>query len=358
MNEKMPYISFSTPLSGSAKETEIRIRNVFSGPKKRPPVLLLILMFSVCIFCGNLVSCQVAETEAPDSPGSSASVSPPPDNQEQPFQAADGWQPVPLTVAITVDCPTDNPLPQEEIDRLEGLAAGELPREAVIPFDALRRDYWHDTLLPVAYDVGEDVTIYFVVNPDSMPNIESGASPDLYSLDRRGILLRLKDHLHYFDLNWDINAKFGSPPLLKVGDLDGDNRPEAALSLAWGEGTGCYCESLFIIELDQNAMYCSYPHFSPIPLEFTCNPAKTTARITSGEMEFSVDLTRLGEPFEGEVYAGDQVQFLIKNDQLICHLDFDFYGMNLGYLAGGDFPIVYEDSQYRLGPATDLHNIP
>ncbi len=67
MNEKMPRTPFSTPLSGSAKETEIRIRNIMSGPKKRPPVLFLVLMFSVCIFCGNLVSCQVKEAEGPEA---------------------------------------------------------------------------------------------------------------------------------------------------------------------------------------------------------------------------------------------------------------------------------------------------
>ena len=61
MNEKMPRTPFSTPLSGSVKETEMRIRNIMSGPKKRPPLPFLILVFSVCIFCGNLVSCQVAE---------------------------------------------------------------------------------------------------------------------------------------------------------------------------------------------------------------------------------------------------------------------------------------------------------
>ncbi len=68
MNNKMPRTPFSTPLSGSARETEIRIRNIMSGPKKRPPVLFLVLVFSVCIFCGNLVSCQVAEVNesAPD----------------------------------------------------------------------------------------------------------------------------------------------------------------------------------------------------------------------------------------------------------------------------------------------------
>lgn len=67
MNEKMPRTPLSTQLSGSAKETEIRIRNIFSGPKKRPPLPFLILMFSICIFCGNLVSCQVKEAEDPEA---------------------------------------------------------------------------------------------------------------------------------------------------------------------------------------------------------------------------------------------------------------------------------------------------
>ena len=72
MNNKMPRTPFSTPLSGSARETEIRIRNIMSGPKRRPPVLFLVLVFSVCIFCGNLVSCQVKETEGAQPGGSSS----------------------------------------------------------------------------------------------------------------------------------------------------------------------------------------------------------------------------------------------------------------------------------------------
>ena len=58
MNEKMPRTPFSTPLSGSAREAELRLKNIFSGPKKRPPVLFLALMFAACLLCGNLVSCQ------------------------------------------------------------------------------------------------------------------------------------------------------------------------------------------------------------------------------------------------------------------------------------------------------------
>ena len=65
MNGKTPYTPFSTHLSGSAKETEIRLKNIFSGPKKRPPALFLLLMFSACVLCGNLVSCRNAEAETP-----------------------------------------------------------------------------------------------------------------------------------------------------------------------------------------------------------------------------------------------------------------------------------------------------
>ena len=74
MKNNMPRTPFSTPLSGSARETEIRLRNIFSGPKKRPPLPFLILMFSVCIFCGNLVSCQMAEPDTPALPDISASL--------------------------------------------------------------------------------------------------------------------------------------------------------------------------------------------------------------------------------------------------------------------------------------------
>lgn len=58
MFEEMPRTPFSTHLSGSARETELRIRSIMSGPKRRPPIPFLILVFSLCVFCGNIVSCQ------------------------------------------------------------------------------------------------------------------------------------------------------------------------------------------------------------------------------------------------------------------------------------------------------------
>ncbi len=77
MSNKMPRTPFSTGLSGSARETELRIRNIFSGPKKRPPVPVMVLTVLLILFCGNIVSCQMAEADVPDisAPDTSAAES-------------------------------------------------------------------------------------------------------------------------------------------------------------------------------------------------------------------------------------------------------------------------------------------
>ena len=66
MRRKIPYTPLATRLSSSARETELRLRNIFSGPKKRPPALFLALVFSACVLCGNLVSFRSAEAASPD----------------------------------------------------------------------------------------------------------------------------------------------------------------------------------------------------------------------------------------------------------------------------------------------------
>ena len=62
MKHSIPRSPFATRLSGSARETEIRIRNIFQGPKKRPPVPMMLLTALVILSCGWLVSCQPGET--------------------------------------------------------------------------------------------------------------------------------------------------------------------------------------------------------------------------------------------------------------------------------------------------------
>ena len=53
-----PHSPFATHLSGSARETELRIRNIFQWKKKRPPVWLMALVGAIILLCGSLVSCQ------------------------------------------------------------------------------------------------------------------------------------------------------------------------------------------------------------------------------------------------------------------------------------------------------------
>ena len=55
---RIPRSPLSTQLSGSARETECRIRNIFQWKKKRPPVLLLVLAAVLIALCGSLVSCR------------------------------------------------------------------------------------------------------------------------------------------------------------------------------------------------------------------------------------------------------------------------------------------------------------
>ena len=59
-----PNTPFSTPLSGSARETEERIRNIFQYKKTRPPLPLFLAACVLALFCGGLVSCQTGENAA------------------------------------------------------------------------------------------------------------------------------------------------------------------------------------------------------------------------------------------------------------------------------------------------------
>ncbi|RHR07322.1 hypothetical protein DWX58_10685 [Pseudoflavonifractor sp. AF19-9AC] len=59
-----PRSPFATHLSGSARETELRIRNIFQWKKKRPPLWLMALVGAVILLCGSLVSCQSQAKQA------------------------------------------------------------------------------------------------------------------------------------------------------------------------------------------------------------------------------------------------------------------------------------------------------
>ena len=351
----LPHTPFSTPLSHSARETELRLRHILSGPKRRPPVFFLALVFALCLLCGNLVSCQVAQAEAPDSPDPSASSLPPaPPPEEE-------WLPGTLHNSIAAQCTLDEPferLTEEEAERIQNLPAAQLPREAVDLYPGpLRGDFWRDMLLPVAADLKADVTVYFVFG--GMPaGTYRDVSLRLFGaehLTQDGIVLRYGDRTAYFPLCWATNIKYSANPLLAVDDCDGDGQPEAMLALAWGDGTGCYVESLYIFDLD--TMTCTLPDYSELPIELFYTPDKTRVRLASGELEFEMDIESWAiDRFQGEMEAYNQVRFLLHEGQVYCRLDFDFTCDTLGYMAWAEFPVVFEGGGYRLGPARVISN--
>lgn len=55
----LPRSPLTTRLSGSARETEDRIRNIFQWQRRRPPALVLAVTALMIVLCGSLVSCQV-----------------------------------------------------------------------------------------------------------------------------------------------------------------------------------------------------------------------------------------------------------------------------------------------------------
>lgn len=55
---KQPMTPFATHLSGSRRETELRIRNIVRWKKKRPPISLMALPLAFAIGCGSLASCD------------------------------------------------------------------------------------------------------------------------------------------------------------------------------------------------------------------------------------------------------------------------------------------------------------
>ena len=83
----LPYSPFSTPLSRAAKETELRLRNLFQWKKQRPPLPFLALMAAAALLCGGLVSCQAE----PGGPASSLSQPEQPENPAEPPALGEGY---------------------------------------------------------------------------------------------------------------------------------------------------------------------------------------------------------------------------------------------------------------------------
>ena len=51
--KQLPRSPFTTPLSGSARETELRIRSIFQWGRQRPPLWAMVLIAALILTCGG-----------------------------------------------------------------------------------------------------------------------------------------------------------------------------------------------------------------------------------------------------------------------------------------------------------------
>ena len=89
---RCPNTPFATRLSGSAKETQLRIRSIFQWKKERPPVWLFTLIVVATLSCFALVACREQEQ--------------PPENQSDAGE-------------VLLDLPSENPAPRQTKELLE-----------------------------------------------------------------------------------------------------------------------------------------------------------------------------------------------------------------------------------------------
>ncbi len=339
MEQHIPRSPFATRLSGSARETELRILNIFQGPKKRPPVLIIVLTVLVILSCGWLVSCQPREEQPSD--GASASGT----------QESVSHEPVsqPIRNTIKGERLADyniEYLTDEQRELLADLPASELPREPVDLWDLRRRDIWRDTSVPLLLDREPVVTFYLVVSTpsgdldDALPAAYAG-----HSLTPAGIVLRVGDRAVYHPLLLD--CWYGPNCWMEIDDFDGDWEDEIALCLFSGGGTGVWVESLYFFELDTldySAPDCSA--FGNILVDYDPD-AQTAALSLPGSREsLTVDVSNY-LPFRG-AEVGNQVSYTLVDGQIYCRVMIDFMA-TVGYAAAATAPVRWDGSQWTLG---------
>ena len=340
-----PRSPFSTSLSGSARETELRIRNIFQWKKKRPPVWLMALTALAILSCGSLVSCQQAPAVSASGQAGTADPSGP----------ASAGQPLPVTGSITIpdqderlfsEIDPEQHLSPEQRALLADLPVDQLPREAADLDNVLRQDFWEDTLLPVCHDPEWDVTLYLVAGADSA--LPQGHLIGVISsqIQPAGIVLRHGNQAAYFPLVCNIHYGFHTI-WMEVSDFDGDGAGEAALGMHWSRGVGVNAETLHIFDLE--TLTYTVPDFSALEeLRASWNPDEGTATMEMGSYAVTVPLHEDCIPPE-DVSYGDYVHFSCLYGRLICQVDFDFSGTLTAYLVRGTAPLEWDGTGWRLG---------
>ena len=334
-----PHTPFSTPLSGSAKETQTRIRNIFQFQKKRPPVLVLTLAAALVLSCGGLVSCQSAGEDV--STVGRPTIEEPPEVENVSTVA---WPMMgePLEVAepdwgYYGEYPGDPPL--------DGLTVEDLPTAPVNLKDFSQSESWNETVWLLSQDTQRDVALYGVIQfEDYEPGLTD--SSGLY-----GVIVRSGAQWRFFFLHWQVNLWAGQAPELWFGDWDGDGQEELAFAVVRERGTShVWHEFLSLVELDTLSYWC--PNLSgAVGLTATYDDQTATLyAATKKQLLLANEASVSDAPIlEGKLQPGDLISFFQRDGQLWCQVGFKLSAAPLADPVLVEYPIVFQDEEYMLG---------
>lgn len=324
MSSSIFHSPFTTALSGSAKETEDRIRNIFQYKKKRPPLLFFVLACILALTCGGLVSCQsqnAGEAEVPfptftDLPGEPLEV------------AVPGW-------TYVSEYPGEPPL--------EGLTVKDLPAAPVDLEDFSQSESWNETVWLLSQDTQRDVALYGVIQ---FENYEPGLADasGLY-----GIIVRSGAQWRFYPLNWQINLWAYQAPELWFGDFDGDGQEELAFALVYERGSMVWRESLYLIELD--SLDYDMPDFAvSAGLTVSYDPDSMTLYAATEDQLLLMDESWVdGAPIsEGIFQNSTQVEFSYRDGLLRCQMSFVPSEAPMSSPAIVDYTIQFQEGGYAL----------
>lgn len=324
MSTSIFHSPFTTALSGSAKETEDRIRNIFQYQKKRPPVPALFLACTLALSCGGLVSCQSqnageAEVRFPtftDLPGEPLEV------------AVPGW-------TYVSEYPGEPPL--------EGLTVKDLPAAPVDLEDFSQSESWNETVWLLSQDTQRDVALYGVIQ---FENYEPGLADasGLY-----GVIVRSGAQWRFYPLNWQINLWAYQAPELWFGDFDGDGQEELAFALVYERGSMVWRESLYLIELD--SLDYDMPDFAvSAGLTVSYDPDSMTLYAATEDQLLLMDESWVdGAPIsEGIFQNSTQVEFSYRDGLLRCQMSFVPSEAPMSSPAIVDYTIQFQEGGYAL----------
>ena len=337
-----PHTPFSTPLSGSAKETQTRIRNIFQFQKKRPPLLALTLATALALSCGGLVSCQnpaEQEIDQADFP--------------LPFSGNLPGEPLKLTFPVWQSL---SEYPGEL--NLEGLTVDTLPATPVNLRDFSQSESWNETVWLLSQDTERDAALYGVIQFENYtPGLN--ASDKLY-----GVILRAGEQFAYFPFDWDANLWAYQAPELWRGDFDGDGQEELAFALACEHGSQVWAENQYLIEpdtLEYQAIVLASGGQNLSGLTASYDPENLTLYAATEDRLLMLDESWVeGAPIlEGFLQGGSRVEFSLRDGTLWCTLALVPSKAPLSNPVILNCPVVFQDESYVLGaPELSSESLP